>query len=60
MSGVAKAFGAVVRAEREQRGIAQDAFALLAHVDRSYYGKLERGESSRPWRRSCASRVVCS
>jgi transcriptional regulator with XRE-family HTH domain len=41
---VAKAFGTVVRAEREQRAIAQDAFALLAHVDRSYYGKLERGE----------------
>ncbi|MEZ0238180.1 MAG: helix-turn-helix domain-containing protein [Methylophilaceae bacterium] len=41
---VAKAFGAVIRAEREQRGIAQDQFSLLAHVDRSYYGKLERGE----------------
>lgn len=29
---------------REDRGIAQDAFALAAGVDRSYYGKLERGE----------------
>lgn len=41
---VAKAFGTVIRAEREKRGIAQDAFAIAAHVDRSYYGKLERGE----------------
>jgi XRE family transcriptional regulator, regulator of sulfur utilization len=29
---------------REERGIAQDAFALAAGVDRSYYGKLERGQ----------------
>lgn len=29
---------------REALGIAQDQFALLAGVDRSYYGKLERGE----------------
>ena len=25
-------------------GIAQDQFALIANVDRSYFGKLERGE----------------
>lgn len=41
---VAKAFGAVIRVERERQEIAQDRFALLAQVDRSYYGKLERGE----------------
>ena len=41
---VAAAFGQIVRAEREKQAIAQDAFALLAHVDRSYFGKLERGE----------------
>lgn len=34
----------VLRAWRQKRAIAQDAFALLAGVDRSYYGKLERGE----------------
>jgi transcriptional regulator with XRE-family HTH domain len=34
----------VVRALREERGVAQDEFALSANVDRSYYGKLERGE----------------
>ena len=41
---VAEAFGKVVRSLREQRGVAQDAFALVAKVDRSYFGKLERGE----------------
>ena len=40
----AAAFGAVVRAERVKLGIAQDQFALIANVDRSYFGKLERGE----------------
>jgi len=25
-------------------GVAQDQFALIANIDRSYYGKLERGE----------------
>ena len=29
---------------REDRGLAQDEFALKAAIDRSYYGKLERGE----------------
>lgn len=41
---VAKAFGQVVRTLRVQSGLAQDTFALTANVDRSYYGKLERGE----------------
>jgi XRE family transcriptional regulator, regulator of sulfur utilization len=40
----AAAFGEVIRAERVRQSIAQDQFALLANVDRSYYGKLERGE----------------
>lgn len=40
---VAAAFGSVVRAERLKREIAQDEFALLANIDRSYFGKLERG-----------------
>ena len=41
---VAQAFGETVRALRVQQGGAQDAFALKANVDRSYYGKLQRGE----------------
>ena len=40
----AAVFGEVIRAERVRQAIAQDQFALLANVDRSYYGKLERGE----------------
>ena len=38
------AFGTAVRALRVQRQVAQDAFALAAGIDRSYFGKLERGE----------------
>jgi transcriptional regulator with XRE-family HTH domain len=41
---LARAFGRVIRALREDRGLAQDEFALKASIDRSYYGKLERGE----------------
>jgi transcriptional regulator with XRE-family HTH domain len=41
---VAAVFGEVIRAERVRQSIAQDQFALLANIDRSYYGKLERGE----------------
>lgn len=41
---IAKAFGNAVRTTRESLGLAQDEFALKAGVDRSYYGKLERGE----------------
>ncbi len=36
--------GQVIRATREALGHSQDGFALMAGVDRSYYGKLERGE----------------
>lgn len=41
---VASACGSVLRTWRTELGIAQDAFALIAGIDRSYYGKLERGE----------------
>lgn len=41
---VALVFGHVIRTLRESAQIAQDAFALAAGIDRSYYGKLERGE----------------
>ncbi len=41
---VASACGVVLREWRHRIGLAQDAFALLADLDRSYYGKLERGE----------------
>lgn len=41
---VAKAFGSVIRKERVRKGVAQDQLALIADIDRSYLGKLERGE----------------
>ena len=41
---VAAAVGGVIRRFRESTGIAQDEIPVLAQVDRSYYGKLERGE----------------
>lgn len=41
---VARAVGTVIRIVREAREFSQDGFALHAGVDRSYYGKLERGE----------------
>jgi transcriptional regulator with XRE-family HTH domain len=41
---VARAIGMVIRHVREELEFSQDAFALHAGVDRSYYGKLERGE----------------
>lgn len=41
---VAIAVGRAVRARREALGLAQDKFSYKAHIDRSYFGKLERGE----------------
>ena len=41
---LAGAFGAAVRAARTRRGIAQEALALQAKVERSHLGKIERGE----------------
>ena len=37
-------FGEVVRAERERRGLSQEALADLAGVSRSHIGEIERGE----------------
>ena len=41
---LALAFGETVRALREASGVAQEALALNADMDRSYLGKVERGE----------------
>ena len=41
---LALAFGETVRALREAKQIAQEALALEAEMDRSYLGKVERGE----------------
>lgn len=42
---IAKAFGAVVRERRLASGLAQEQLALLANSDRSFVGKVERGEN---------------
>lgn len=41
----AAAFGAIVREARLAGGISQEALASMANVERSYYGRIERGES---------------
>lgn len=40
---IAKAFGKVVRAERERQGISQEGLGNLADLDRTYMSGLERG-----------------
>lgn len=36
--------GMRIRAQRKSIGLTQEALALVANVDRSYYGAVERGE----------------
>jgi transcriptional regulator with XRE-family HTH domain len=44
MDDVAKTFGKNVRTTRKIKGISQDELALRAEIDRSYMGRIERGE----------------
>lgn len=44
MKDLAIQFGAKLRVERKRLGISQDKMALLAEIDRSYVGRIERGE----------------
>ena len=41
---LAVAFGTAVRSTRTTRGIAQEALAHLARIERSHVDKIERGE----------------
>ena len=41
---LAAAFGAAVRAARTSRGVAQEALAHMAAIERSHVGKIERGQ----------------
>jgi transcriptional regulator with XRE-family HTH domain len=43
-SAANQALGKAACALRRERGIAQEAFAARAGLDRSYYGAIERGE----------------
>lgn len=40
------ALGAAIRRLREARGISQERLALEAAVDRSYMGRIERGDNA--------------
>lgn len=40
------ALGAAIRAVREERGLSQEGLALLAEIDRSYLGRVERGDNN--------------
>lgn len=44
MRDLAKKFGYNVRSMRKGKGISQDKLALAADIDRSYVGRIERGE----------------
>ncbi len=44
MKDIAIQFGAKLRDKRKALGISQDKLALLAEIDRSYAGRIERGE----------------
>ncbi|MGP9631128.1 helix-turn-helix domain-containing protein [Halomonas sp. AOP42-C1-46] len=44
MSELATTLGRNIREKRKKMGYSQDAFALAAGIDRSYIGRVERGE----------------
>lgn len=44
MGQLAKAIGERIRTERKMRNFSQDTMALACNIDRSYIGRIERGE----------------
>lgn len=44
MKDLAKRFGANLRGKRRDKRVSQDQLALMADIDRSYIGRIERGE----------------
>ncbi|WP_422155717.1 helix-turn-helix domain-containing protein [Vreelandella titanicae] len=46
MDELAVAIGKTIREKRQANDFSQDRFALLAGIDRSYMGRIERGEVS--------------
>lgn len=44
MSELSIAFGQLVRKHRKEKNISQERLALLCNIDRSYMGRIERGE----------------
>jgi transcriptional regulator with XRE-family HTH domain len=46
LNNTAVEFGKRLRSKRKSLGISQEKLALLAEIDRSYVGRIERGEVS--------------
>lgn len=44
MDRLSKALGIKIRAKRKEKNFSQDSLALACGVDRSYMGRIERGE----------------
>ena len=44
MKNLAKQLGKNIREQRKKRGLSQDTLALECNLDRSYMGRIERGE----------------
>jgi transcriptional regulator with XRE-family HTH domain len=44
MDNLAKAVGERIRKKRKSSGFSQDALAVACGIDRSYMGRIERGE----------------
>ncbi|MNP79155.1 anaerobic benzoate catabolism transcriptional regulator [compost metagenome] len=44
MGNLAKELGKKIRQARKEKGLSQDVLALICRVDRSYMGRIERGE----------------
>ena len=44
MNQTSKVIGKNIRLRRQSQKLSQDNLALLAGIDRSYYGRIERGE----------------
>lgn len=44
MTNLAKSFGEKFKLKRKETGLSQDEVALQSGIDRSYIGRIERGE----------------
>lgn len=44
MSDLSKQFGDKIRAVRKSKGLSQDKLAEISRIDRSYIGRIDRGE----------------
>ena len=44
MRNIAKEVGVLIRSHRKALGISQEALAAKSQIDRSYMGRIERGE----------------